>query len=176
LDGERRTHPCTLDSGNPCRKDVVAETSFKIRNFNADLICYSSVIKTACIHSSTLGFVYERMSRMFKVVKWIAVSMLFVPVAVADGHGHGHHKHHGHHHGHDHYVEVERVYYPERVVQYVPAPAPAPRYQSYDQRSTQGLVGGVLGSAVGYEMSKGDPLGAGIGAAAGAWMGNGMSR
>ncbi len=109
---------------------------------------------------------------MFRVTKIISLSLLFSSVAFAD-HDHGHH--HGHHH--DHYVEVERVYYPERVVQYVPAPPPpAPRYNSYDQRSTSGLVGGALGSAVGYEMSRGDPLGAGIGAAAGAWMGNGMAR
>lgn len=111
---------------------------------------------------------------MIKTTTLIAISLLISPVAVADGHGH-----HGHHHGHhhDHYVEVERVYYPERVVQYVPTPAPpAPRYNSYDQRSTQGLVGGALGSMAGYEMSRGDPLGAGIGAAAGAWIGNGMSR
>lgn len=113
---------------------------------------------------------------MIKVTKIIAISLLFSSVAVADGHGHGHHHGHHGHHGHEHYVPVERVYYPERVVQYVPAPPPAPRYNSYDQRSTQGLLGGALGSAVGYEMSKGDPLGAGIGAAAGAWMGNGMSR
>lgn len=114
---------------------------------------------------------------MFKLGKILIASLLFSSVAVADGHGHGHghHKRHGHH-GHDRYVEVERVYYPERVVHYAPAPVPAPRYQSYDQRSTSGLVGGALGSAVGYEMSKGDPLGAGIGAAAGAWMGNGMNR
>ena len=116
---------------------------------------------------------------MFRLGRFVIAGMLFSAGAVADGHGHGHHKHHKHHgHHHDHYVEVERVYYPERVVQYVPAPVvvPAPRYQSYDQRSTTGLVGGALGSAVGYEMSRGDPLGAGIGAAAGAWMGNGMSR
>ncbi|CAG1021285.1 hypothetical protein MTYM_00894 [Methylococcales bacterium] len=115
---------------------------------------------------------------MFRVEKLALLGLLFSSVAVADGHGHGHHGHHGHGHGHHHddYVEVERVYYPERVVQYVPAPPPPARYQSYDQRSSQGLVGGALGSVVGYEMSRGDPLGAGIGAAAGAWMGNGMSR
>ena len=109
---------------------------------------------------------------MLKTTTLIAISLLISPVAAAGDHGH-----HGHHHGHhhDHYVEVERVYYPERVVQYVPAP-PAPRYNSYDQRSPQGLVGGALGSMAGYEMSRGDPLGAGIGAAAGAWIGNGMSR
>ncbi len=112
---------------------------------------------------------------MLKTTTLIAISLLISPAAVADGHGH-HGHHHGHHH-HDHYVEVERVYYPERVVQYVPAPAPpAPRFNSYDQRSPQGLVGGALGSMAGYEMSRGDPLGAGIGAAAGAWIGNGMSR
>jgi uncharacterized protein YcfJ len=51
---------------------------------------------------------------------------------------------------------------------------PAPRY--YDQRSGTGLVGGMVGSAVGYEMGRGDPLAAGVGAAAGAWLGNGMAR
>jgi len=112
---------------------------------------------------------------MFKVTSIVVIGLLFSPMAWADGHGrgHGHHKHHHHNH-HDQYVEVERVYYPERVVHYAPAPQPAPRY--YDQRSTQGLVGGALGSVAGYEMSRGDPLGAGIGAAAGAWIGNGMSR
>lgn len=107
---------------------------------------------------------------MSRVTSIVAISLLVSPLAMADGHGH-----HKHHH-HDRHVEVERVYVPGRVVQYVPAPPPAPRYNSYDQRSTQGLVGGALGSVAGYEMSKGDPLGAGIGAAAGAWIGNGMSR
>jgi len=102
---------------------------------------------------------------MFRVTSIVATFLLYAPFAMADGHGH--HKHHRQH-GRD--VEVERV------VQYVPAPQPAPRYNSYDQRSAQGLVGGALGSVAGYEMSKGNPLGAGIGAAAGAWIGNGMSR
>lgn len=104
---------------------------------------------------------------MYRLAGVFAVSLLLSPVAWADGHGH-----HGHHEGH----EGGRGYYPERVVQYVPAPQPAPRYNSYDRRSTSGLMGGALGSVAGYEMSKGDPLGAGIGAAAGAWIGNGMSR
>lgn len=108
---------------------------------------------------------------MFRVISIVAIGLLVSPLAMADGHGHGHHKHHHH----DRHVEVERVYVPGRV-QYVPAPPPAPRYNSYDQRSTQGLVGGALGSVAGYEMSRGDPLGAGIGAAAGAWIGNGMGR
>ncbi|OAI00402.1 hypothetical protein A1353_01525 [Methylomonas methanica] len=109
---------------------------------------------------------------MFRVTSIVAIGLLVSPLVMADGHGRGHHKHHHH----DRHVEVERVYVPGRVVQYVAAPPPAPRYNSYDQRSTQGLVGGALGSVAGYEMSKGDPLGAGIGAAAGAWIGNGMSR
>jgi len=120
---------------------------------------------------------------MFRTCIFAFAGLLLSTVALADGHGHGHgHKHHKHkHHHHDHYVEVERVYYPERVVQYVPAPVvavppPAPRYRSYDQRSTSGLVGGAIGSAAGYELSNGDPLGAGIGAAAGAMIGNGMAR
>lgn len=83
---------------------------------------------------------------------------------------------------------VERVYYreeiryvPETIVEYVPAPpppryyAPPPQYyQSYDQRSPAGLLGGLVGGVMGYELGGGDPLAAGIGAAAGAWMGNGM--
>jgi hypothetical protein len=102
---------------------------------------------------------------MFRVTSIVAIILLYAPFAMADGHGR-----HKHHRQHDRDVEVERV------VQYVPAPQPAPRYNSYDQRSAQGLVGGALGSVAGYEMSKGNPLGAGIGAAAGAWIGNGMSR
>lgn len=110
---------------------------------------------------------------MLRIGIIVVMGLLLSSVALADGHGH--YKHHGHHHDdHEHDVEVERVYYPERMVQYVPAPAQ--RYQPYDQRSTQGMLGGVLGSAVGYEISHGDPLAAGIGAAAGAWMGNGMHR
>lgn len=105
-----------------------------------------------------------------------ALSMLTISSPVlADGHGHGHH--HGHH---DDYV-VEHIYYPQPVVGYVAPPppvimpAPAPVYRhAPDRRTTAGLVGGALGSAAGYEISQGNPLGAGLGAAAGAWIGNGM--
>ena len=77
------------------------------------------------------------------------------------------------------YYREETVYVPQRVVEYVPAQpryyAPPPvRYDYYDRRGPQGLLGGLLGSAIGYEMGQGDPLAAGIGAAAGAWLGNGM--
>jgi len=99
--------------------------------------------------------------------------------------GHRHHGHHHHRHGHEYYpaYSVERVYVPERVVEYVPVreryyapPPPPPVRYSYDQRSPQGLVGGMVGSAMGYEMGGGDPLAAGFGAAAGSWFGNGMAR
>jgi hypothetical protein len=114
------------------------------------------------------------------LVTFSVLSLVLSAQVSADGHGHGHHKHHKHHGHHDRYVEVERIYYPKRVVQYVPVapapvvPMPVPRY--HDQRTAGGLVGGVVGSAVGYEASHGDPIGAGIGAAAGAWVGNGLSR
>jgi hypothetical protein len=85
------------------------------------------------------------------------------------GHGRGHHKHRE--------VIVERHYYHEPAARYYPAPPPppAPRYPSPDQRSTSGLVGGAVGSALGYELGKGDPVASGLGAAAGAYIGNGMS-
>jgi len=80
----------------------------------------------------------------------------------------------------DHYpgYYVERVYVPQPVVEYIPvqpyyAPPPPPPSYGYYQPSTQGLVGGMLGSAVGYQLGYGDPLAAGLGAAAGAWLGNG---
>lgn len=123
---------------------------------------------------------------MFRIAKIVAVSLLLSPVAFADGHGWGHHHHHHRHgHHHDYYPRYreEIVYVPERVVEYVPAPRyyappppppPPPSYYGYDQRKPTGLVGGMVGSVMGYEMGRGDPLAAGIGAAAGAWLGNGM--
>lgn len=128
---------------------------------------------------------------MFRMTKIMLIGLLFSSVALADDDDWGEHRHHRHHHhGHGYGREyhpaypVERVYVPERVVEYVPmqqqyyAPPPPPpvRYGGYDQRSPQGLVGGLVGSAMGYEMGRGDPLAAGIGAAAGSWIGNGMNR
>lgn len=80
------------------------------------------------------------------------------------------------------YYTENIIYVPERVVEYVPAqpryyappPAPPARYEYYDRRTPQGLLGGLVGSAIGYEVGRGDPLAAGIGAVAGAWLGNGM--
>lgn len=125
---------------------------------------------------------------MFRIAKFVLVGLWFSSVAFAEdddwgGHHRHHHGHHRHYHGHEYYpaYPVERVYVPERVVEYVPMPQPyyappPPRYQYYDQRSPQGLVGGLVGSAMGYELGRGDPLAAGIGAAAGSWIGNGMNR
>lgn len=121
---------------------------------------------------------------MFRMAKIVVIGLLFTSPVFADSDwGEGHHHRH-HHHGYHHYPRYreEIVYVPERVVEYVPvephyyAPPPPPpvSYYGYDQRSPQGLVGGMLGSMMGYELGRGDPLAAGIGAAAGAWMGNGM--
>jgi hypothetical protein len=120
---------------------------------------------------------------MLKISKFVALGLLFSSAAFADDdwgwhHGHGHHRHHGHHYP---MYREEIVYVPERVVEYAPPPVyyappppPPPRYYGYDQRSPQGLLGGMIGSAMGYQFGGGDPLAAGIGAAAGAWFGNGM--
>jgi len=123
---------------------------------------------------------------MFRMTKIIMLGLLLSSPAMAD-HWHDHHHGHGgwrhHHHGHHPRYREEIVYVPGRVVEYVPvqpryyAPPPPPpvSYRPYyDQRTPQGLVGGMVGSAMGYEMGRGDPLAAGIGAAAGAWLGNGM--
>ena len=120
---------------------------------------------------------------MFSILKIIILILIFSSTAWADDdwgrHRHGHH--HGHHHR-EHYPYYRRdiVYVPAPppVVQYVPvAPryyAPPPvSYYRYDQRSPTGLVGSIVGGAVGYEVGGGDPLAAGIGAAAGAIIGNG---
>ena len=135
---------------------------------------------------------------MMKLIAIIITGLVFSTSALASG---GHH-HPGRGKGYSkHYYQpkhrvkryrpVERVYYreevhyyPQRVTvyetvpRYMPAPAyaPAPRYNSYDQRSTQGLVGGAVGSMLGYEIGRGDPIASGIGAAAGSLLGNELGR
>lgn len=123
---------------------------------------------------------------MFRVTKIILLSLLFTSVALADdddgddyrgGYAREYYPAYYQQVAPSYYQE-EIVYVPERVVEYVPvesryyAPLPPPRY-SYDQRSPQGLLGGVVGSVMGYEMGAGNPLATGIGGAAGAWLGNG---
>ncbi len=108
---------------------------------------------------------------MFKSAKVFVFALLVCPSAWADDDWSEHY--------HDHYVE--HIYVPETVVEYVEVqpyypPPPPPSYEYYDQRSPQGLVGGMLGSALGYELGGGAPLAAGFGAVAGSWLGNGGYR
>jgi len=117
-------------------------------------------------------------------------AMMLPGVSLADGWGHHHGHGHGHRHHHDHHVDYYaapevRYYYPQPVVSYYAPPPPAVVYQappppppvSYypgGRPSTNGLAGGVIGSALGYQFGSGDPLAAGVGAAAGSYLGNGF--
>ncbi|MFA5982690.1 MAG: hypothetical protein WC782_01630 [Methylococcaceae bacterium] len=106
---------------------------------------------------------------MRKLVSFISVltaTLLLSNVAYAEGkHGHGHayghHKNHGEHEQEYYAPSQPNHYYPE---QHRSAPS--------DQRSTEGLLGGAVGSALGYQIGNGDPVASGLGAAAGAYLGN----
>jgi hypothetical protein len=126
------------------------------------------------------------MKKLFFLIQLTAAVVLFSPVSHADDNEwehHGHHRghgwgHHGHHHHyyprpevHYYYPQPEVYYYPQPPVRYYSQP---PRYSGYDQRSHQGLAGGVIGSVFGYELGSGDPLATGLGAAAGSFFGNGV--
>jgi len=106
---------------------------------------------------------------MFRIITLALFCLAFSSLTIADE---GEHEHHGHHGGR-HYGAGERDYYYERAPRYAPPP---PRYSSYDQRSHQGLAGGVIGSVLGYELGAGSPIASGLGAAAGSYLGNGMAR
>lgn len=135
------------------------------------------------------------MNKAFIAVPLIAIAFAYPSFAAADHYFGGHH--HGHGHGHRHHHDYgysgrqyyERVIvYPAPQVQYYAPPPPPPvtyyppqppvYYQQVErphyirQHSSQGLVGGMVGSALGYQMGQGDPVAAGIGAAAGAFVGN----
>lgn len=60
------------------------------------------------------------------------------------------------------YRQPQQNYYP-----------PQHQNRGNDQRSRQGLLGGVIGTLIGYELGNGEPIAAGLGAAAGAFLGNG---
>lgn len=140
------------------------------------------------------------MKKMIYFIQLTAIAMLFSSAAFADGWGHhgwGHHHHGwGHHRGHPGWgyggwnrggwggrTQVNNYYYPQPQpnyyyqqppVNYYP---PQPYYNGggyYDNRSHQGLAGGVIGTVFGYELGNGHPLAAGIGAAAGSFLGNGV--
>ncbi len=96
---------------------------------------------------------------MFRITTLALFCLTFSSLTLADDDEHGHHGHHG------------RRYY-ESAPQY----SPPPRYNSYDQRSHQGLAGGVIGSVLGYELGGGNPIVSGLGAAAGSYLGNGIAR
>ncbi len=121
---------------------------------------------------------------MFRVTQIIMLSLLFSSVALADDDDWDDPRGYAREYYPAYYQPVapsyyreEIVYVPERVVEYVSVQpryyAPPPPRYSYDQRSPQGLLGGVVGSVMGYEMGDGNPLATGIGGAAGAWLGNG---
>jgi hypothetical protein len=128
------------------------------------------------------------MKKLLFLIQLTAAVILYSSLSYADdddhgwgGHGHhgwGHHGHHGHHHGH-YYPQPQINYYPPPQINYYPQPQvnyypQQPRYSGYDQRSHQGLAGGVIGSVFGYEIGSGDPIAAGLGAAAGSYLGNGI--
>ena len=125
--------------------------------------------------------------RLIILAQPIVAAMLFSSAALAHEH-HGHHHRHDRQHPHGHYYPMYRApvvrHYYQAQPQYYPQPVyPAyygggyttPNYAPvYDRRNPQGLLGGVIGSAMGYEIGRGDPLAAGIGAAAGSLLGNRM--
>lgn len=130
-----------------------------------------------------------------KKILFVMAVIFYASQSNADGHGGwGHERHHGWggHHGHhrEHYYQQPQIiYYPQpQVVYYAPPPVryyAQPQVQYYppqylsqgyqDPRNAQGLVGGVVGSALGYQMGNGDPIATGLGAVAGAYLGNGMA-
>ncbi len=133
------------------------------------------------------------MKKLLFLIQLTAVAILYSSTSYADrdhgwGGGHGHHGwgHHGHHRGHyyprpqiNYYPQPQINYYPQPQINYYPQPPvnyypQQPRYSGYDQRSHQGLAGGVIGSVFGYEIGNGDPVAAGLGAAAGSFLGNGV--
>ena len=98
------------------------------------------------------------------LIRLTAMVVIFSSSSYASGgdHGEGHRKHHHHQHYYD------DSYYPRPETRYYSQPP-------QDPRSHQGLAGGVVGSVLGYEFGKGDPVVTGLGAAAGSYLGNGMA-
>lgn len=127
------------------------------------------------------------MKKLLFLIQLTAAVILFSPLSYADsdsghrGYGWGHHHHHHHYDDDDDYYVQPQInyYYQQPEVRYYQQPPvryyQQPRY-SNDQRSHQGLAGGVVGSVFGYELGNGDPLATGLGAAAGSFLGNGVAE
>lgn len=125
------------------------------------------------------------MKKLFFLIQLTVAVVTYSAISSADdhhgrgGYGYDHHDrgHHGHHREHYYPQPQVNYYYAEPQVRYYPQPQPyypqQPQYSGYDQRSHQGLAGGVVGSVLGYEMGNGNPVAAGLGAAAGSYIGNG---
>ena len=132
------------------------------------------------------------MKKLLFLIQLTAAVILYSSISYADdddggwgGHGHHGRGHHGHHQEYyypqpqiNYYPQPQINYYPPPQVNYYPQPQvnyypQQPQYSGYDQRSHQGLAGGVIGSVFGYEMGNGNPVAAGLGAAAGSYLGNG---
>jgi hypothetical protein len=132
------------------------------------------------------------MKKLLFLIQLTAAVILYSSLSYADNdhgwRGHGHHGggHHGHHRENyypqpqiNYYPQPQINYYPQPQINYYPQPQvnyypQQPRYSGYDQRSHQGLAGGVIGSVFGYEIGSGDPVATGLGAAAGSFLGNGI--
>jgi len=97
------------------------------------------------------------------IIQLIAIGLFLPTTSYASGGDRGHHRGHRNHH------YDQGGYYPQPQPGYY-GPPPV-----QDPRSHQGLAGGVVGSVLGYEIGKGDPIATGLGAAAGSFIGNGIS-
>jgi hypothetical protein len=134
------------------------------------------------------------MKKIVYMIQMIAVAALFSTAAFADdddwgGDGYGYPRCDNNGWGgyprqqvNNYYPQPQANYYYQQppVAYYQPQPQyypPQPQYNNggyYDNRSHQGLAGGVIGDVLGYELGNGNPLAAGIGAAAGSFLGNGV--
>lgn len=110
----------------------------------------------------------------------VMLGLILTSTAMASG-GHGR----GHAYGHYKHRQFRPNYPPvgygyPQAPRYQPGPGYGPvpnNYRNYPGRgSTEGMLGGVLGSAVGYELGGGNPVATGIGAAAGSLLGNEIRR
>ena len=127
------------------------------------------------------------MKKLFFLIQLTAAEIIYSSSSYADDDDHEWkgHRHHGHYQENyypqpqinyypqpqiNYYTPPQVIYYPQPQINYYP---PQPRYSGYDQRSHQGLAGGVIGSVFGYEIGNGNPVAAGLGAAAGSYIGNG---